>query len=183
MDIVYFSACDNGFLVGAGAAREVRAYDRNGKLMHTVRVTREPTILSGASRTAMIENWAGVHPRPGERPTEPKAAAAFAKAFDAAVPRNMTFVEQFSIGADRSLWLAPGKEVQGWQRLDRDGAGKPVLELPKGAWPVFVTSRFVLAKWYGDDERVELWPRPRATDEPAHSALAFLGTCRTMLIQ
>ena len=183
MDMSYVAACDNGFIVGSGAAREVRAYDARGKLIHTVRPLREPTVFSGSARTATIESWAGVHRTEGAPPTDPKKAAAFVKAFDAAMPQSVSFTEQFAVGEDRSLWMAPGKGVDGWQRLGNDGIGKPMLDLAKGAWPVAISSRFVLAKWYGDDDRVELWPRPKATSEPGHSALSFLGTCRTVLVQ
>jgi hypothetical protein len=183
MDMSYVAACDNGFLVGAGAAREIRAYERNGRLVRAIQARREPTTFTGGARTRTIESWAGVRSSAGGPTTDPATAAAFAKAFDAAMPRSVTFTEQFAIGADRSLWLAPGGGVDAWQRLGNDGAGKPVLDLPKGAWPVSINERFVLAKWYGDEERVELWPRPRATAEPAPSALSFLGTCRTILTQ
>ena len=183
MDMSYLAGCDHGFLVGVGAAREIRAYTASGTLVRTVRALREPTVFSGDRRTAVIENWAGVRAGRGAPPTNPQTAAQFAKGFDAVMPRDVMFTEQFAIGADRSLWLAPGGGVERWQRLGNDGPGKPELDLAKRHWPVSLNSQFVLVKWYGDDERVELWSRPKTTSEPADAALSFLGTCRTVYVQ
>lgn len=183
MDMGYLAACDNGFLVGSGALREVRAYDTEGKLLATLRALREPSIITGGSRTSTIEGWAGVRKTDGAPPTDPALAAAFAKAFDAVIPANMHFTEQFVVGVDRSVWIAPSALLSGWQILGNDGSSKPQLSIGKGMWPMAISNDYIVGHFYGDDERLELWARPSEFRGKSGTLPTSLGTCSAALVQ
>ena len=183
MDMGYLAACQNGFLVGSGALREVRAYDATGKLLTTIRAIREPAVISGAPRTSTIEGWAGVRKTEGAPPTDPVMAASFAKAFDAVIPAKMHFTEQYAFGTDRSLWISPNNSTINWQMLGDDGASRPQLMLSKGIWLSAVSADFIVGRFYGVDERIELWARPAAFRGKTSSVPASLGTCTSALVQ
>ena len=183
MDMGYLAACQNGFLVGSGALREVRAYDATGKLLTTIGAIRAPAVISGASRTATIEGWAGVRKTEGAPPTDPAMAAAFAKAFDAIIPAKMHFTEQYAFGTDRSLWISPNNSMINWQILGDDGASRPQLTLSKSIWLSAVSADYIVGRFYGVDERIELWARPAVFRGMTSSVPASLGTCTGALVQ
>ena len=183
MDMGYLAACEHGFLVGSGARRDVRAYDATGTLLTTIRAIREPGVITGASRTSTIEGWAGVRQGAGAPPTDPAMAASFAKAFDAVIPAKMHFTEQYAFGTDRSLWIAPNGPVINWQMLGDDGAARPQLMLSKDISLSAVSADYIVGRFYGDDERIELWARPSAFRGKTSSVPASLGTCTGALVQ
>lgn len=183
MDMGYLVACENGFLVGSGARRDVRAYDKAGALLTTVRAIGEPSVITGASRTSTIESWAGVRKTGGAPPTDPATAAALAKAFDAVIPAKMQAGEQFAFGADRSLWIAPNIRVANWQLLGEDGATRPQVLLPAGISLAAVSDAYIVGRFYGDDARIELWARPSAVRRTTSRIPASLGTCTGPLVQ
>lgn len=183
MDMGYLAACENGFLVGSGAQREVRAYDPAGKLLGVIRALRVPMLVDAGTRKRSIESWAGVTRSSGSPPTDPTTAAAFAEAFDAAIPTKMHFTEQFVFGGDRSVWIAPNLGYNQWQMLGADGVGKPELALGKGLHVVATSAEYVLARDYGDNERLELWPKPAAFRGKSSGVPASLGTCTSALVQ
>jgi hypothetical protein len=183
MDMGYVAACEQGFLVGSGARRDVRAYTPEGKPLAVVRTMRAPAYLSGAQRTATIESWAGVRNDGGAPRTAPAAAALLAQAFDAVMPAKTIVSEQFIMGSDRSLWLAGNMSIPQWQMLGDDGPSKPTVSLPRDASLQAVSAEFMLVAVYGDNERLELWPRPAAFRGRNSRLPASLGMCTGALVQ
>lgn len=183
MEMHYVSVCENGFLVGSGAQRQVEAYDAKGTRLATVRLTRAPSVITGAARRGTIESGAGVKRDGGASSTPPAVAAAFAKAFDAVIPAEMPSSEQFVFGTDRSVWVWPNIGFMVWQQLGRDGAAGPSLPFAARGAIVAATAEHLLISTYDENERLELWARPAAFAGPTAGLPASLGRCSGALVQ